>query len=210
MAAGPVEARDQEEAHSNAALARAKEDRRVERDRTRIEWLKDQLARLQKQVPFGRRLTRGIAHGVMSAAAAVIAYLPAQPLGLKEGFWGAITALAVAQTEFGAARSVARDQFVGAAIGGMIGLFVFLVIGQDLPSYAAAVLLSVLACWLVNVTSAARLSAITATIILLVPHVGTPQRMLVSRVFEVGWGVCAAIGTVWVVTQINERLGIKV
>ena len=210
MAAGSVEARDQEEALSDAAVAQAAKGRKAERDRARIGWLAGQLSRLQKQVPFGRRLTRGTAHGIMSAIAALIAYLPAQPLGLTEGFWGAITALAVAQTEFGVARSVARDQFVGAAIGGLIGLCVFLVIGQDLPSYAAAVLLSILACWLVNVASAARLSAITATIILLVPHVGTPQRMLASRVFEVGWGICAAIGTVWVVTRINQRLGIKV
>ena len=133
--------------------------------------------------------------------------LPAQPLGLREGFWGAITALAVAQAEFGAARSVARDQFVGAAIGGVVAVAISLVITPDLMGYAVAVLLAILACWLVNVASAARLSAITATIILLVPHTGTPQRMLISRVFEVGCGICAAIGTVWVVARINRRLG---
>ena len=107
MAAGSVEARDQEEALSDAAVAQAAKGRKAERDRARIGWLADQLSRLQKQVPFGRRLTRGTAHGIMSAIAAIIAYLPAQPLGLNEGFWGAITALAVAQTEFGAASSVA-------------------------------------------------------------------------------------------------------
>ncbi|GJE44876.1 FUSC family protein [Methylobacterium soli] len=205
MPVGSVETRNQDTTRSIAQETRA-----AERNGARILWLADQISRLQKQVPFGRRLTRGTAHGIMSAIAALIAYLPTQSLGLREGFWGAITALAVAQTEFGAARLVARDQFVGAAIGGVIGLFVFLAIGQDLPSYAAAVVLSILACWLVNVESAARLSAITATIILLVPHVGTPQRMLASRVFEVGWGICAAIGTVWVVARINRRLGISV
>jgi uncharacterized membrane protein YccC len=146
----------------------------------------------------------------MSAIAAIIAYLPTQALGLNEGFWAAITALAVAQTEFGAARSVARDQFVGAALGGVIGLCIYLAAGPGLASYMAAVLLSILTCWLVNVASAARLAGITATIILLVPHLGTPQQMLLSRVFEVGWGICAAIGTVWAVTSINRRLGIKV
>lgn len=188
----------------------AAEQQRLERNRSRIERLRDQLARLQKQLPFGRRLARGSAHGVMSAIAAIIAYLPTQALGLREGFWAAITALAVAQTEFSAARSVARDQFVGAAIGGVTGLCVYLAVGQDLPSYAGAVLLSIVACWLARVASAARLSAITATIILLVPHAGTAQQMLASRVFEVGWGVCAAISTVWVVTRINKRLSIKV
>ncbi|MDB5648379.1 MAG: hypothetical protein JWQ05_4048 [Methylobacterium sp.] len=205
MAAGPVETGDRDDVRSRAGTARA-----VERDRTRIGWLADQLARLQKRLPFGHRLTRGGAHGVMSAIAAVIAYLPTQALGLNEGFWAAITALAVAQTEFGAARSVARDQFVGAAIGGVIGLCIYLAAGPGIASYMAAVLLSILACWLVNVASAARLAGITATIILLVPHLGTPQQMLASRVFEVGWGICAAIGTVWAVTRINRRFGIGV
>jgi hypothetical protein len=62
----------------------------------------------------------------------------------------------MAQTEFGAA----RNQFVRAALGGVTGLV----------SYMAAVLLSILTCWLVNVASATRLAGITATIILLVPH----------------------------------------
>jgi uncharacterized membrane protein YccC len=205
MTASPLEALGQDKTQGRVEEARA-----VERDRTRIGRLADQLARLQKRLPFGRRLTRGGAHGVMSAIAAVIAYLPTQTLGLNEGFWAAITALAVAQTEFGAARSVARDQFVGAALGGVIGLGIYLAAGPGITSYMAAVLLSIITCWLVKVASAARLAGITATIILLVPHVGTPQRMLASRVFEVGWGICAAIGTVWAVTRINRRLGIKV
>jgi hypothetical protein len=92
----------------------------------------------------------------------------------------------------------------------VIGLCIYLAAGPGIASYMAAVLLSILACWLVNVASAARLAGITATIILLVPHLGTPQQMLASRVFEVGWGICAAIGTVWAVTRINRRFGIGV
>ncbi|MFC7737377.1 hypothetical protein ACFQX4_16350 [Roseomonas sp. GCM10028921] len=59
--------------------------------------------------------------GTLSALAAVVAYLPTQELGLREGFWGAITALAVAQAELGAARSTGRDQLAGATIGGEVG-----------------------------------------------------------------------------------------
>ena len=60
----------------------------------------------------------GLEHGVMSAIAALVAFLPAEALGLPQSFWGAITAIAVVQSEYKAARSTARDQFVGAAIGG--------------------------------------------------------------------------------------------
>ncbi|MDF9794674.1 putative membrane protein YccC [Methylorubrum extorquens] len=191
------------------AEAAVEETRRADRDTSRIRWLRDQVTRLRKRLPLRRRFSGGLAHGVMSAVAAIVAYLPTQVLGLREGFWAAITAVAVAQTEFGATRSTARDQFSGAAIGGLIGLAAYLTLGPSLPTYAATVVLAILACWLVNVASACRLAGITATIILLVPHLGPVERMAGSRVLEVGWGVCVAIGTVWLMTRLNRRLGIK-
>lgn len=187
-----------------AATRRA--DRQVDRDVGRIRWLRGQVVRLTKRLPLRRRFSRGLAHGLMSAFAAVAAYVPTQILGLREGFWAAITAVAVAQTEFGATRTTARDQFTGAAIGGGVGLSAYLGLGPSLWTYAAAVVLATLACWLVNVASACRLAGITATIILLVPHVGPVERMAGSRVVEVGWGVCVAIATVWIVTRAGRRL----
>ena len=119
-----------------------------------------------------------------------------------------LTAVAVAQTELGATRSTARDQFTGAAIGGLIGLAAYLALGPSVPAYAVAVVLAILVCWLVNVASACRLAGITATIILLVPHLGPVERMAGSRVVEVGWGVCVALATVWLVTRVNRWLGV--
>jgi len=142
----------------------------------------------------------------MSTVAALAAYLPTQALGLREGFWAAITAIAVVQTEFGATRTTARDQFVGAAIGGVIGVAVVLATGQHIASYGLAAGLSVLCAWLLNVATAARLAGITATIILLVPHPGTSaERMMLSRVVEVGWGVAVAIAVVWLVERFDPR-----
>jgi uncharacterized membrane protein YccC len=140
----------------------------------------------------------------MSAAAASLAYLPTQALGLREGFWAAITAIGVVQTEFGATRTTARDQFMGAALGGVIGVGASISVGHGLSSYTLAVVASVMTCWLVNIASAARLAGVTATIILLVPHVGaTPAQMLMSRVSEVGWGVTIAIAVVWASIRIG-------
>lgn len=69
-------------------------------------------------------------------------------------------------------------------------------------THAVAVIVAVLACWTLNVASASRLAGITATIILLVPHVGSPESMLVSRLVEVGWGICMAVATVWVAARL--------
>ena len=166
----------------------------------RIARMRGHLARLRKRVPIAQRAAGGLEHAIMSASAAVLAWLPTQALGLREGFWSAITAIAVVQTEFGATRTTARDQFTGAAIGGTIGVGIVLACGQHLWSYVLAVLLSVLACWLINVASAARLAGITATIILLVPHQSSVQRMMLSRVSEVAWGVIVAITVVGIAT----------
>ena len=189
--------------------ATAESTRRADRDTSRIRWLRDQVARLHKRLPLRRRFAGGLAHGIMSSVAAIAAYLPTQLLGLQEGFWAAITAVAVAQTEFGATRTTARDQFTGAAIGGLIGLAAYLTLGPSVPTYALGVVLAILVCWLVNVASACRLAGITATISLLVPHLGPVERMAGSRVLEVGWGVSVAIVTVWLVTRVNRWLGVK-
>lgn len=202
-----MDAQAVKEGRAEAEAEKAAEQARwADRDVGRIRWLRGQVVRLSKRLPLRRRFSRGLAHGLMSAFAAVAAYVPTQVLGLREGFWAAITAVAVAQTEFGATRSTARDQFTGAAIGGIVGLCAYLGLGPSLTTYAAAVVLATLACWLVNVASACRLAGITATIILLVPHVGPVERMAGSRVVEVGWGVCVAIATVWIVTRLSRRL----
>jgi uncharacterized membrane protein YgaE (UPF0421/DUF939 family) len=169
----------------------------------RLQSLRDYIAKLQKSLSSGQRLIMGLEHGIMSAAAALIAYLPAKALGLQQSFWGAVTAIAVVQTEFGATRTSARDQFTGAATGGLIGVAIVSVIGQEIISYTAAVIVSITACWMLNVTSAARLSGVTATIIMLVPHADSVQSMMVARVSEVAWGVSVAVGVVWLASNLG-------
>ncbi len=176
-------------------------------DRLRLRELNVAVASLRKALPLLHRTAGGAHHGLIAACAALAAYLPTQPLGLKEGFWSAITAISVVQTEFQATETTARDQFIGAAIGGLIGVSAALLLGRHLPLlvYAAVVVVSMLACWALNVASASRLAAITATIILLVPHTGSPTRMFVSRLAEVGWGVCVAVATVWLAARLPAR-----
>jgi len=166
-------------------------------DRNRLTDLNARLVALRRALPLLRRLAGGAHHGAISATAALLAFIPAHAIGLSQSFWSAITAISVAQTEFQAARTTARDQFLGAAVGGVTGLCAYLVLGQSLVVYAVAVVVAMLACWGMNVASASRLAGITATIILLVPHGGTPESMFVSRLVEVGWGVCVAVATVW-------------
>jgi uncharacterized membrane protein YgaE (UPF0421/DUF939 family) len=145
--------------------------------------------------------------GFMSACAALLAYLPAKPLGLQEGFWASITAIAVVQNELGATQSSARDQFAGAAIGGLTSAVIVSLAGQSLAVYALCVVISMLVCWLFNVSSAARLAGSTATIIALVPHQGSVEWMMASRIAEVGWGLTVGLGIVWLVNRVERLIG---
>ena len=51
--------------------------------------------------------------------------------------------------------------------------------------------------------TASRLAAVTTTIILLVPHTGSPQQMMIARLSEVGWGIAVAAGLVWIATHLG-------
>lgn len=165
------------------------------------------LAQLGDRLPIRAKLTAGLAQGLMSSVAAIIAYLPTKPLGLREGYWASITAIAVVQSELSATTSSGRDQFAGAAIGGFFSAIIVTLAGQHLATYALAVVLSMLACWLFNISSAARLAGSTATIIMLVPHQGSAEWMMLSRLAEVGWGVTVGFMTVWTVNRVERPFG---
>jgi uncharacterized membrane protein YccC len=163
------------------------------------------LSRLSSRLRLRAKVVGGLTQGLMSATAGILAYLPTKPLGLQEGFWGSITAIAVVQSELSATRNSARDQFAGAAIGGLIGAGIVSLAGQSLAAYALAVVAATAACWMFNVSSAARLAGSTATIVALVPHRGSVESMMVSRILEVGWGVAVGILVVWLVNRFVSR-----
>jgi len=168
------------------------------------------LQRLSSRLPARAKLVGGVAQGLMSATAAILAYLPTKPLGLQEGFWGSITAIAVVQSELSATTTSARDQFVGAAIGGIVSSVLVTWGGQSLAVYALAVVVSMTVCWIFSVSSAARLSGSTATIVALVPHHGTVEWMMLSRIAEVGWGITVGVAVVWLVNRIEKLTGAAV
>jgi uncharacterized membrane protein YccC len=168
--------------------------------------LRARAALLARRLPGRTRLLGGLEHGGLAAVAGLLAYVPTRGFGLREGFWAAITAIAVLQVKIDATRATARDQFTGAAIGSALGGLLAWTAGSHLWSYAAAVVAAILACWLANITSAARLAGTTATIILLVPHAGPVSAMVIARVAEVGWGVTVALAVVWAADWARRRL----
>ena len=72
-------------------------------------------------------------------------------------------------------------------------------------AYAATVGAAIVICWVVNVGSAARLGGITATIMLLVPGVGSPWDRALLRLGEVTLGTVCALLVTLIMSRIEKH-----
>ena len=125
--------------------------------------------------------------------AATLGYFAALALGLEQGYWAAITAISVSQSSYAEVRSSSRDQFLGAMIGGLIGMAVATLGHGNYLAYVLAVSIGMLLCSTFNLGAAGSISGITTTIIMLVPHAGAFWQFALFRLGEVTLGATAAL-----------------
>lgn len=71
---------------------------------------------------YASRLKAGLSDGLLTAIAAVATFLPAQAFRIYQDFWRSIIAISVVQAEMGETERIARNQFIGAAVGGIVSL----------------------------------------------------------------------------------------
>src|SRR6202166_715637 len=81
---------------------------------------------------------RLLIHAAKTALAAALCWWLASRFGLHDGYWGAISAIIVLQSNFGATITASRDRILGTVIGAVVG-FSFSLIGQIPWNYVAAV-----------------------------------------------------------------------
>jgi len=58
---------------------------------------------------------------MVTAAAGWLSYSSSTLIGLHEGYWAAISAIVVMQSDLTDAKNSGRDRFIGTAIGGLVG-----------------------------------------------------------------------------------------
>jgi len=166
-----------------------------------------ELELLRKALPPRERLIVGLVQAVRVAAAASLGYFVAREIGLNQGFWAAITAISVTQNSFAEVKSSSRDQFTGAIFGGLLGLAAAALGHDHYVAYVLAIMLGTLFCWLFNLGAAGRISSITTTIIMLVPHTGPFWQIALLRLGEVMIGAIAALLVTWLMDQLLSRVG---
>jgi uncharacterized membrane protein YgaE (UPF0421/DUF939 family) len=163
---------------------------------------------LLKSLPFRDRLAEGSLTALQAVSGACLAYSIACALHTQQAFWAAITAIAVTQRSYADTRNLSRDQFIGAMAGGLFG-FVGASLGagtHEILGYATTIAAVIIVCWCVNAGSAARLGAITATIVLLFPAQGPLWGVPLSRLVQVVLGTVSTLLISWLFTQGQIRL----
>lgn len=172
----------------------------------RLGLLANELEQLRRTLPQRDRLIAGLAQALRVALAASLSYLATRELGLEQGYWAVMTAISVSQTSFAEVRNSSRDQFIGAMLGGLIGMLAAVLGHDNYLAYVFALMLGTMVCWLSNLGAAGRISGTTTTIIMLVPHAGSFWQFALMRLGEVTLGAIAALLVTLAFNVLERRL----
>jgi uncharacterized membrane protein YccC len=161
-------------------------------------WSQQQLAKkLLMDIPeratwFTVERQRLLMDAAKTALAAGICWWTAKQFGLHDGYWGAISAIIVLQSNFGSTIGAARDRSLGTLIGAVFG-FTFSLFGALPWNYVLAVLAAVVVCGLLGLRSSARLAGVTITIVMLVQSGNSHWTVALDRVGQVFLGIVVAL-----------------
>ncbi|WP_257756844.1 FUSC family protein [Burkholderia glumae] len=160
--------------------------------------IQQSLLALFKGMSLRERVMQGAMMALRAVCGACLAYGIGHALHSGQAVWAAVTAIAVTQHHYSDTVKLSRDQFVGAMVGGVLGFAGAALGSSTFPAqllvYAAAITATIMACWCLDVGSAARLGGVTATIVLLFPSNGPLWDIPLIRLGEVTLGtVCALV-----------------
>ena len=139
-------------------------------------------------------------HIVRTTVAALASLLLSRALHTPEPYWATISTIVVMQSSLGAAWKVSRQRLAGTVLGAVLGGALASWIPSSLLAYAAGIVLSGLACLILNLDRAAyRFAGITVAIIVLIEHQKSAWVIAAHRFVEVSLGIAVAlvITAVW-------------
>jgi len=157
---------------------------------------------------FNWERKRLLIHAARTALAAALCWWIALRFGLHDGYWGAISAIIVLQSNFGATITASRDRILGTIIGAAFG-FGFSLFGVLPWNFILAVLSAVILCGLLGLRNSSRLAGVTICIVMLVPRAGSHWLLALHRVGEVFLGIVVAIAVSTLVFPDRARLRLR-
>ncbi|MGB8259110.1 MAG: FUSC family protein [Terracidiphilus sp.] len=150
---------------------------------------------------------RLLIHAAKTALSAALCWWLATRFGLTDGYWGAISAIIVLQSNFGATISASRDRLVGTMLGAVLG-FGFTLFWTLPWNYILALLAAIVLGGLLGMRSSSRLAGVTITIVMLV-RTGSHWTLALHRVIEVLLGIVVAVLVSTLVFPDRARLRLR-
>lgn len=144
--------------------------------------------------------------GLRTAVAAALAYWLTELFRLPGGYWAAISAIVVMQSEVGATLTASRDRIAGTAVGSLIGWLTALIWHDSLVVFALAVLLVMVFCTALRFQSAGRLGGVAVAIIVLIPRTEPIWHIAIERFLEVSFGIGVSLVVALAWTEISKAM----
>ncbi len=151
---------------------------------------------------------RLLIHAARTALAAALCWWIALRFGLRDGYWGAISAIIVLQSNFGATITASRDRILGTLIGAAFG-FGFSLFGVLPWNFILAVLSAFIVCGLLGLRNSSRLAGVTICIVMLVQRTDSHWLLALHRVGEVFLGIVVAIAVSTLIFPDRARLRLR-
>ncbi len=147
-----------------------------------------------------------LVQGTSAAIVAVFCYATIRLVpSLQEPYWAPIAAVVVLYPDREATRKASIQRLIGTVLGSLVGWGSAASWDQSLALYGLAIVVAVGLCYLLRLEDAARLCAVTVTIITLIPHAGPPYRVAFHRFVEVSYGVACALAYTMIADRIRAR-----
>jgi uncharacterized membrane protein YccC len=130
---------------------------------------------------------------IKTAIAGVISLYLTNLFHLPQGYWAAITALIVMQSNVGATLSASRTRLAGTAIGAIVGGFFMAMFGMNVMGFALAVTIAFFVCDVLHLAESQRLATVTVAIIMLIGQTASAWVIALHRFTEVALGILIAL-----------------
>ncbi|MGP0076393.1 MAG: FUSC family protein [Bryobacteraceae bacterium] len=128
-----------------------------------------------------------------TAIAGVISLYVTYLFHLPQGYWAAISALIVMQSNVGATLSASRTRLAGTAVGALVGGLFVGFFGTNILGFALAVAIAFFVCDSLRLAESQRLATVTVAIIMLIPSTSLAWVIALHRFAEVALGILVAL-----------------
>jgi uncharacterized membrane protein YccC len=182
--------------------------------KARKTWSQQQLAVKLRMHPmasqglFNFERRRLLIHAGKTALAASLSWWLTKLIGVRDGYWGSISAIIVLQSNVGATVTASRDRVIGTLIGAALG-FAFSPLQPLLLGYVLALLVAIVVCGLMGLKNSSRLAGVTITIVMLVHREGSAWGLALDRVIEVLLGIVVALAVTTLVFPDRARIRLR-